>query len=187
MHPGRYIKKAGDLRTTKSSRPSQEVQPTARKHPSQREPPTYDLPHSPITEPIPLNTCYPATPMRRLFAALLLLLVSSFVSAQSTPLTQLASDFWAWRAQYRPFSTDDIPRIATPPPPATGPRPPSPNNALISPNSNIAGNRCAPPTAPSPKTSTTVSSAPPSHACAGSSISTRAGNATPPSISSRQP
>jgi len=26
-------------------------------------------------------------------------------------LDKLASNFWAWRAQYQPFSLDDIPRI----------------------------------------------------------------------------
>jgi uncharacterized protein (DUF885 family) len=49
--------------------------------------------------------------MQRLLAALLLL--SSVCLAQSAPdsLSKLASDFWAWRAHYRPYSTDDVPRM----------------------------------------------------------------------------
>jgi hypothetical protein len=53
--------------------------------------------------------------MRR--AILVLLLLSPAVSfAQHTPdsLNQLTSDFWTWRAKYRPFTSDDVPRIERP-------------------------------------------------------------------------
>src|SRR5271167_1729059 len=35
-------------------------------------------------------------------------------SAASVSLQDLAHDFWQWRAQYQPFSQDDIPRIERP-------------------------------------------------------------------------
>ena len=35
-------------------------------------------------------------------------------SADAGALDSLASDFWAWRARYQPFSADDIPRIERP-------------------------------------------------------------------------
>jgi len=52
--------------------------------------------------------------MRRLIAALALLSCLGFAQARTAPLEQLASDFWTWRAKYRPFSFDDIPRIERP-------------------------------------------------------------------------
>ena len=48
--------------------------------------------------------------------AILLLLVTSF--AQTAPgdsLDKLAADFWDWRAQYQPYTADDIPRLEHPP------------------------------------------------------------------------
>jgi len=53
--------------------------------------------------------------MRKCLAGVLLiglLLVSA--SAETTPLDKLASDFWAWRAKYAPFSGDDVNRIERP-------------------------------------------------------------------------
>jgi Bacterial protein of unknown function (DUF885) len=53
--------------------------------------------------------------MRRLLAALLLFPLSlSFAQTKTTSLDGLASDFWTWRARYRPFSFDDIPRMERP-------------------------------------------------------------------------
>jgi uncharacterized protein (DUF885 family) len=49
--------------------------------------------------------------MRRVFAALLLLSAISFAQAKTDSLDQLASEFWTWRAKYRPFTADDIPRM----------------------------------------------------------------------------
>lgn len=49
--------------------------------------------------------------MRRVLAVLLLLPALSFAQPTADSLNQLASDFWAWRAQYRPFTFDDIPRM----------------------------------------------------------------------------
>jgi hypothetical protein len=49
--------------------------------------------------------------MRRVLATLLLFPALSFAQSTTASLTQLASDFWAWRAQYRPFTFDDIPRM----------------------------------------------------------------------------
>jgi len=51
--------------------------------------------------------------MQKLLA--FLLLFSPVAFAQQGSLEHLASDFWSWRAQYRPFSTDDIPRMERPP------------------------------------------------------------------------
>ena len=42
--------------------------------------------------------------------------------ALSSPLETLARDFWEWRAQYQPFSKDDIPRIERPLERTSGPR-----------------------------------------------------------------
>jgi uncharacterized protein (DUF885 family) len=42
--------------------------------------------------------------------------------ALSSPLETLAHDFWEWRAQYQPFSKDDIPRIERPLERTSGPR-----------------------------------------------------------------
>jgi hypothetical protein len=44
----------------------------------------------------------------------ILLLVSSGISlaqSQADSFDQLASDFWTWRAKYRPFTFDDVPRM----------------------------------------------------------------------------
>jgi uncharacterized protein (DUF885 family) len=40
--------------------------------------------------------------------------------AESQALEKLASDFWAWRAKYAPFSADDVNRIERPGPAAAG-------------------------------------------------------------------
>ena len=45
---------------------------------------------------------------------LLTLLCVSFTAAAQDSLDRLASDFWTWRAQYQPFTNDDIPRIEHP-------------------------------------------------------------------------
>lgn len=44
----------------------------------------------------------------------LTLLSVSFTAAAQDSLDSLASDFWTWRAQYQPFTNDDIPRIEHP-------------------------------------------------------------------------
>lgn len=49
--------------------------------------------------------------MARVLAALLLLSAVSFAQNANTQLNQLATDFWAWRAKYRPFTGDDVPRM----------------------------------------------------------------------------
>lgn len=50
--------------------------------------------------------------MRRLLAALVLLsFTSSFARSKPDSLDTLASEFWTWRAKYRPFTFDDIPRM----------------------------------------------------------------------------
>ena len=49
--------------------------------------------------------------MRRVLASLLLLPALSFAQPTTDSLKQLASDFWAWRTQYRPFTFDDVPRM----------------------------------------------------------------------------
>src|SRR5215470_16093707 len=60
--------------------------------------------------------CYAASLMRRLvfFVLLLLFPMLSLAQAKTDALDQLASDFWTWRAKYRPFSGDDIPRLERP-------------------------------------------------------------------------
>ena len=50
-------------------------------------------------------------PMPRVLLGLLLLAAASFAQPKTDSLDQLASDFWAWRAESRPFSSDDVPRI----------------------------------------------------------------------------
>jgi len=47
---------------------------------------------------------------------IVVLLLSAAAVAQTKPdsLDRLASDFWTWRAKYRPFSTDDVPRMERP-------------------------------------------------------------------------
>ncbi|MGD0299269.1 MAG: DUF885 family protein [Bryobacteraceae bacterium] len=49
--------------------------------------------------------------MRRMFVALLLFPVISITQEKTDSLDHLASDFWKWRAVYRPFTFDDIPRM----------------------------------------------------------------------------
>ena len=49
--------------------------------------------------------------MRRMLVALLLFPAISFTQEKADSLGQLASDFWKWRAVYRPFTFDDIPRM----------------------------------------------------------------------------
>ena len=52
--------------------------------------------------------------MRRVLVTLLLFSALSSAQSTSDSLNQLASDFWSWRAKYRPFSFDDIPRMERP-------------------------------------------------------------------------
>jgi uncharacterized protein (DUF885 family) len=49
--------------------------------------------------------------MRQLLIALLLLPCVSLAQPRTDSLQQLASDFWSWRAKYRPFTFDDVPRM----------------------------------------------------------------------------
>ncbi|MGA2738039.1 MAG: DUF885 family protein [Bryobacteraceae bacterium] len=49
--------------------------------------------------------------MSRVFLGLLLLSATSFAQTKTDSLDQLASEFWMWRAQYRPFTFDDVPRL----------------------------------------------------------------------------
>lgn len=50
--------------------------------------------------------------MTRVLVILLLVSSTSFAQQPKTDsLDQLASDFWAWRARYRPFTSDDVPRL----------------------------------------------------------------------------
>ena len=64
-----------------------------------------------VKEKYRCGTCYAATLMRRLLVALVLLSCVGFAQTKAASLDQLASDFWTWRAKYRPFSFDDIPRM----------------------------------------------------------------------------
>jgi hypothetical protein len=50
-------------------------------------------------------------PMRPVAIVLIMLSTFSFAQSGADSLNQLASDFWAWRAQYRPFTFDDVPRM----------------------------------------------------------------------------
>jgi len=50
-------------------------------------------------------------PMSRVLLWLLLLSAVSFAQPKDDSLDQLASEFWAWRAEYRPFTFDDVPRM----------------------------------------------------------------------------
>ena len=52
--------------------------------------------------------------MWRAFFALLFLCSVLLAPAKSDSLDSVASDFWTWRARYRPFSFDDIPRVEHP-------------------------------------------------------------------------
>ncbi len=47
----------------------------------------------------------------RALVAILLLAANSFGEKPTDSLTHLASDFWTWRAQVRPFTFDDVPRM----------------------------------------------------------------------------
>lgn len=49
--------------------------------------------------------------MPRVLLAVLVLAAASFAQPKPDSLDQLASDFWTWRAQYRPFTADDVPRM----------------------------------------------------------------------------
>jgi uncharacterized protein (DUF885 family) len=49
--------------------------------------------------------------MVRAIIGLLLFSALAFGQAKTDSLDQFASEFWAWRAQYRPFTFDDVPRI----------------------------------------------------------------------------
>jgi Bacterial protein of unknown function (DUF885) len=52
--------------------------------------------------------------MWRVFVALLLLCAVSLAPAKADSLDRLASEFWTWRANYRPFTFDDVPRMERP-------------------------------------------------------------------------
>jgi hypothetical protein len=52
--------------------------------------------------------------MSRVLLALLMSSAMSFAQASTDSLDRLASEFWAWRAQYRPFTFDDVPRMERP-------------------------------------------------------------------------
>jgi hypothetical protein len=49
--------------------------------------------------------------MSRALLGLLLCSAISFSQPKADSLDQLASDFWTWRAEYRPFTFDDVPRM----------------------------------------------------------------------------
>jgi uncharacterized protein (DUF885 family) len=49
--------------------------------------------------------------MRGLIVVLLGMSASAVAQTKTDSLERLAADFWTWRAKYRPFSTDDIPRL----------------------------------------------------------------------------
>jgi uncharacterized protein (DUF885 family) len=50
----------------------------------------------------------------RALLGLLFLSAFSFAQSETGSLDQLASDFWTWRAEYRPFTFDDVPRTEHP-------------------------------------------------------------------------
>lgn len=53
--------------------------------------------------------------MRRLLTTLALLsFTTSFAQSKPDSLDTLALEFWTWRAMYRPFTSDDIPRMERP-------------------------------------------------------------------------
>jgi hypothetical protein len=52
--------------------------------------------------------------MRRILVAILLFSATSFAQEKSKSLSRLASEFWTWRAIYRPFTFDDVPRLERP-------------------------------------------------------------------------
>ena len=47
----------------------------------------------------------------RFMIVLVLVSTTCFPQSRADSLDQLASDFWAWRAHYRPFTFDDVPRM----------------------------------------------------------------------------
>jgi Bacterial protein of unknown function (DUF885) len=49
--------------------------------------------------------------MSRVLLGLFLWSALSFAQSKTDSLDQLASEFWTWRAQYRPFTFDDVPRM----------------------------------------------------------------------------
>jgi len=49
--------------------------------------------------------------MWRIMSVLLLLPPLSFAQQKPDPLDRLASEFWTWRAEFRPFTFDDVPRL----------------------------------------------------------------------------
>lgn len=49
--------------------------------------------------------------MGRMLLGLVLLSVISFAQEKTDSLDWLASEFWTWRAEYRPFTFDDVPRM----------------------------------------------------------------------------
>lgn len=49
--------------------------------------------------------------MSRVLIGLLLLSAICFPQGKTDSLSQLASEFWTWRAEYRPFTFDDVPRM----------------------------------------------------------------------------
>jgi uncharacterized protein (DUF885 family) len=57
------------------------------------------------------DACYSVSPVSRVPLVLLFLSVFSFAQTKTDSLDRLASDFWTWRAEYRPFTFDDVPRI----------------------------------------------------------------------------
>jgi Bacterial protein of unknown function (DUF885) len=67
-----------------------------------------------LARPASVDRCYAAKPMLQLLLGLLLLFAISVAQAQTDSLDQLASDFWTWRAEYRPFTFDDVPRMDHP-------------------------------------------------------------------------
>ena len=50
-------------------------------------------------------------PMGRVLSGLFLLSAICLAQAKTDSLDQLASDFWTWRAKYKPFTDDDVPRL----------------------------------------------------------------------------
>src|SRR5580658_11300464 len=59
----------------------------------------------------PYSLTYNMNPMSRVLLGLFLWSALSFAQSKTDSLDQLASEFWTWRAQYRPFTFDDVPRM----------------------------------------------------------------------------
>jgi len=57
------------------------------------------------------GACYAAIPMRLMALVLILFSGTSVGQSRADSLGVLAADFWAWRAEYRPFTFDDVPRM----------------------------------------------------------------------------